>query len=229
MVQQLREITSKYPVTLVVRLCTDSEAEVSFWGELDNEEEFSLDVLDDIWSEAEEIAKAGNSWLTYSPILHTFRTAGTSARSFDLLDERRLAKQQVAFIAEKLLFSSSGGGWGGGSGSAATAAEGEAVPHYGDPEFMVAVRSKLSTGSTSRLVGCALRRRAVGVVDADGLERAVLGQPEVKAGVGGGAMVWLCVVAVLLLVVWQNTYGGGGGGAGTRMQQQQQQHRSGRR
>ena len=59
MVQQLRQITNRFPVTLVVRLCTDNDGDVEFWGDLDNEEEFSLDVLDDIWSEADEIKKAG--------------------------------------------------------------------------------------------------------------------------------------------------------------------------
>ena len=51
MVQQLRQITTRFPVSLVVRLCTDADSDVAFWGELDDEEEFSLDVLDDLWSE----------------------------------------------------------------------------------------------------------------------------------------------------------------------------------
>ena len=56
------------------------------WGPL---QEFSLDVIDDIYSEAAEIAGHGNGWLTYFPALHRFREAGAAPRVFDMLDEHR--------------------------------------------------------------------------------------------------------------------------------------------
>jgi len=185
MVQQLRQITSKFPVTLVVRLCTDNDSDVAFWGDLDDEEEFSLDVLDDMWSEAEEIKKAGNGWLTYTPLLHTFRTAGTKARSFDLLDERQLAKQQAAFIAEKLLLG------GGADGSAE-------VPFYGDAEFMAQVRERLANTAE---VSCPLSRRTRPVLDARGLEAAVTGKASAAfETLPGSNMQWLVFFAVLYFV-----------------------------
>ena len=48
---ELWRLTATLPVRLVVRLCTDEDAAVSFWNEADAEEELPLDVLDDIVAE----------------------------------------------------------------------------------------------------------------------------------------------------------------------------------
>lgn len=195
MVQQLRQITNRFPVTLVVRLCTDNDGDVEFWGDLDNEEEFSLDVLDDIWSEADEIKKAGNGWLTYTPLLHTFRTAGTKARSFDLLDERRLAKQQAAFIAQTLLLCE-----GGGNG---------VFPFYEDAEFMVQVKDKLASTPS---VSCPLARREKPVLDARGLEAAVRGKAVASSDTDNNLLMYIAFAVMALYYVYTNFIANGSAG-----------------
>lgn len=90
-------------VRLVVRLCTDEDAAVEFWNAADAEEELPLDVLDDLASEAKEIAGVGNGWMAYTPALHALRESGTLTGLLDLLDERRLRPGEAAVLAGLLL------------------------------------------------------------------------------------------------------------------------------
>jgi len=52
------------PVWIVIRLCTDVAEVVSFYNDLDQQLEVSIEVLDDFMSEAKEVCKC-NPWLTY--------------------------------------------------------------------------------------------------------------------------------------------------------------------
>jgi hypothetical protein len=70
---ELRRLTVRMPVRLVVRLCTDDDAATGFWNSADAEEELPLDVLDDLLAEAREVASCGNGWLAYTPSLHMLR------------------------------------------------------------------------------------------------------------------------------------------------------------
>ena len=98
----IKSILSKFPVALCVRLATDDEHIVRFWNELDEEEEFALDVLDDIAGEAKEIRRVGNDFLAYGPVLQTFREAGNTQRIYDVLDEKAVSTKQATHLVNCL-------------------------------------------------------------------------------------------------------------------------------
>lgn len=82
------------PVWLIVRLCTDEDAVVEFYNQLDSQLEMDVEVLDDFVAEAKEVNRK-NPWLNYALPLHRLRETGAKHRVFDLLDERRLSKDEL--------------------------------------------------------------------------------------------------------------------------------------
>ena len=92
----------RLPVWVVIRLCTDEQAVVDFYNQLDGVLELPIEVLDDFFNEAKEIHKH-NKWLNYAITLHRCREIGYQNRIFDLLDERPLNKDEVKEFCESLL------------------------------------------------------------------------------------------------------------------------------
>lgn len=74
MVEAMRPLKD-LPVWVVVRLCTDEVEVCEFWNNVDKELELEMDVLDDLFAEATEVARF-NRWLTYCEPLHRIREFG---------------------------------------------------------------------------------------------------------------------------------------------------------
>ena len=78
------------PINVCAKLCTDQDDVVDYYGDIDKNLEFSIDVLDDLKGEAKEI-KRFNPWLTYGDPIQKAREFGIHHKLFDLIDERKFS------------------------------------------------------------------------------------------------------------------------------------------
>ncbi len=72
---------------------------MSYWNNIDNELELEMDVLDDYFGEAKEVANQ-NPWLTYGEPLHRLREWGIQLRELDLIDESPLQPNQIKKVVD---------------------------------------------------------------------------------------------------------------------------------
>ena len=91
--QALRQL-ERLPCWVCIRLCTDEENVVNYWNNVDNNLELAMDVLDDLFGEADEVYEH-NNWLTYGEPLHRFREFGTHRKELDMLDEMDLSTEHL--------------------------------------------------------------------------------------------------------------------------------------
>jgi len=92
-VDSLRQLED-LPVWIVIRLCTDEDEVVDFYNNLDGQLEVSIEVLDDLLGEAQEVHQV-NPWLNYGLPLHRLRELGFHDRVLDMLDERALTLTEL--------------------------------------------------------------------------------------------------------------------------------------
>jgi hypothetical protein len=97
----LEYLSNALPASIIIRLCTGDDRVVEYYNQLDAKLELNLDILDDYMSEAKEVQRH-NKWLNYAPVLHRIREHGGTRRLFDLLDERKLTKDELRDFAATL-------------------------------------------------------------------------------------------------------------------------------
>ncbi len=86
---------------VIVRLCTDQENVSNYWNNVDSQLELRMDVLDDLIGEATQVGEK-NSWLTYAEPVHRLREFGVTVKEFDLLDEKKLALEEVKKVCSMM-------------------------------------------------------------------------------------------------------------------------------
>jgi hypothetical protein len=100
---EVRRLTHELNCFVVMRLVTRERKVVEYFRRLEGEQDLDLKVVSDFESEARDMQRHGNSWLTYSPFLHAVREGGTFTRHLDALKERALEPLEVQALAGRLM------------------------------------------------------------------------------------------------------------------------------
>lgn len=101
MVRALQRLCAALPVRLVFRLCTQEEFAVDFYHSVESVD-LPLNVVDSLAVEAGKIARHGNDWFAYTPVLHTMREAGAISELLATLRRRTLLPAEARELAELL-------------------------------------------------------------------------------------------------------------------------------
>jgi len=158
---------------IVLRLCTDDQPVVDFYGDIDAEVELSLEVLDDIESEAQELHKKWNGCITYTPLVHKIREGGCFFKVLDILDERPLTRGEIYLLLQYFL---------------KRTADDDILPR--DPqEFCTEVERRLAENYQGKLGFDPLKKAMAPPVDTR-LLRQAMGCQTGLAGVGAKLIGW---------------------------------------
>ena len=99
---QALKLLEHLPCWVIIRLCTNEDNVVDYYGDIDKNLELKLDTLDDLFGEADEIHKV-NPWLTYGLPLQRFREFGTHVKALDMLDENALSTEMTLDVLKLVL------------------------------------------------------------------------------------------------------------------------------
>lgn len=92
----IKEI-QKYDVSITIRLCTDENAVVDYWNNIDKDLKLRLDIINVYPDEAEGVYNV-NFDLNYTYYLHRIREFGVVDGRFDHVDEMKLSKKDIDFL-----------------------------------------------------------------------------------------------------------------------------------
>jgi hypothetical protein len=88
-------------VLVIIRLCTSEEKVVQYWNSIDQQLELDIDVLDDPYGDAKQVAQF-NPWLTYGEPIHRLREFGASLKEMDIIDESTVSSEQMRVLCSFL-------------------------------------------------------------------------------------------------------------------------------
>ena len=103
--KELRYLAKTFNIFLAINLCTDDDAIVKYYNDLDTkigQDLSGFDVLDDFESEQREVLLAGNDFFVYSEDVHICRMAGCYSVIADLMDEQKLIVYHACKLCEEL-------------------------------------------------------------------------------------------------------------------------------
>lgn len=86
---------------MILRLCTEEQQVVDYWDSIDSQLELDIDVLDDQYGDAKQVAST-NGWMTYGEPVHKLREFGASMKELDIIDESTLSSEQMRVMCSYL-------------------------------------------------------------------------------------------------------------------------------
>ncbi len=102
-VAELEKFSNCKEVSVVIRLFTDEDKVVDFWNNVDvSLPALTIDVLDDLQSEAEQVSSKENNFIAYPLQLHRLREFGTDIPAMDMLDERKATPAEIRIVYHAL-------------------------------------------------------------------------------------------------------------------------------
>lgn len=89
------------PVLMVIRLCTNEDKTVEYWDQVEKDLETELDIIDDLFGEAEGVMGV-NPWINYGNPLQRLREFGVHIKEMDMIDESQLTDSMMRKVLSVL-------------------------------------------------------------------------------------------------------------------------------